>query len=174
MMCVGGERLMRARGRDAKHDRRRGVTDRAKTYSTERENESTRKPSGEVHELGSNPGSCHLCCKTSLEGYLYATNSGSWSTNCWIAFLEATDILAAPTPDVLPSLYWNWCTSELGTPYITLSASPSSPQLVSSLFFPNMLVKPNRLFLLDGVLLFVPVPLVSTLLIRSLWDRAWD
>ena len=28
---------MRARGRDAKHDRRRGVTDRAKTYSTERE-----------------------------------------------------------------------------------------------------------------------------------------
>ena len=25
---------------------------------------------------------CHLCCKTSLEGYLYATNSGSCSTNC--------------------------------------------------------------------------------------------
>ena len=47
---------------------------------------------------------------------------------------RSVNILAAPTPDVLPSLYW---------------------------FFPNMRAKPNRLVLLGGVLLLAPVPLVT-------------
>jgi hypothetical protein len=48
----------------------------------EREKINTRTPEKKTYELGPNNWSGHLCCKTSLDGYLYATKSASCSTNC--------------------------------------------------------------------------------------------
>jgi hypothetical protein len=48
----------------------------------EREKINTRTPEKKTYELVPNNWSGHLCCKTSLDGYLYATKSASCSTNC--------------------------------------------------------------------------------------------